>query len=224
MLPQKKTQKPPGAPPYKAPSGYIWSYNPNKGSMELESIIPEKPEKLSDKEQARVRLMDLADRRAREGEQFQQTPGELFGAQADSVLHGIPLASKVRAEEQKAKRQARMDEQSRLKELRTAIRAAIILRNKKVPDPFPVPGEEEDFYPPGSEDRAEIDAQIAAMKQERDELMGKKPKKQREVVAGDGTRGRPYEIQESQEQFDALPSGAWFRLPSDPPGKARQKP
>jgi len=45
-----------------------------------------------------------------------------------------------------------------------------------------------------------------------------------EITAGDGTSDHPYEIRESQEQFDALPSGAWFRLPGDPPGKAREKP
>jgi len=47
---------------------------------------------------------------------------------------------------------------------------------------------------------------------------------QQETLTSDGTPGRPYEIQESQEQFDALPSGAWFRLPGDPQGKARRKP
>lgn len=47
MLPQKRTQKPSGpptgSPPYPAPGGYVWVYDPSRGSMELEF----------DKEQAR---------------------------------------------------------------------------------------------------------------------------------------------------------------------------
>ncbi len=193
---------------------------------QMRSLLPkrksgEKPETLSDKEQARTRLMELADRRAREGSQFQQTPGELFGAQADSVLHGIPLASEVRAEEQKARRQARQDKQRRLREVRKEIRDITVLLNKRTIDDD---GNVVFGVPMDPEDKIEFENQRAALKKERDELEGKKLQKRGEIATGDGTRGRPYEIQDSQEQFDSVPSGAWFRLPGDPPGKAREKP
>ncbi len=143
---------------------------------QMRSLLPkrksaEKPETLSDKEQARVRLMDLADRRAREGEQFQQTPGELFGAQADSVLHGIPLASEVRAEEQRARRQTRLDKQRRLREIRQEIRDITALLNKKSLD-----NEDNRVYtiPLDSEDRLDYENDKAALKRERAELTGKR--------------------------------------------------
>lgn len=139
----------------------------------IKGAAPEKPEKLSDKEQARARLVELADRRARDGEQFQQTPGELFGAQADSILFGIPLASERRAKEQKARRQVRQDKQKRLREVRKEIRDITVLLSKRVIDDE---GNVVFGVPMSPEDKIEFKNQLAALKKERDELTGKRSK------------------------------------------------
>lgn len=132
----------------------------------MESVIPEKPEKLSEKD----KQIAAAKRTLGRGEYSPEAQEAIL----DSLRYGKKPVSlfppEVGAERQKAKRQIRLDKQSRLKELRSGIRAAIVLRNKRVTDSA---GEEVAVYPPGSEDRAELDAQIDAMKRERDELRGK---------------------------------------------------
>ena len=145
---------------------------------QMRSLLPkrksaEKPETLSDKEQARVRLMDLADRRAREGEQFQQTPGELLREQIGSTKLGMPLASERRAKEQGVRRQARLDKQKRLREVRAAIRSITVLLNKKSLD-----GKGNMVYDifPGSEDEIEMKNERSVLRKERDEIEGKASK------------------------------------------------
>ncbi len=123
-------------------------------------------EKLSERQKAAGRLDRLGT------PQQAYLPGSAQ-ARADSVASGTPLASEVHAEKMKARRQARLDKQRRLKDVQKVIRdITMLLREKSLNDKGQMVG----TIPLDSEDRIEMENQKAALKKERDELEGKTPK------------------------------------------------